>query len=378
MKILVTGGAGYVGSVLIPALVDKGNFVKCLDRFFFGDEFLSQNKFHGKIEIIKDDIRWFDPTILNDVDCVLDLAALSNDPSGELSAGAFNDATQLSFTSDPGTLGGASIAIVAVPTPVDKANQPDLSYLASASETLGRVLQPGVIVVYESTVYPGATEEVCIPALERTSGLKWKKDFHVGYSPERINPGDPEHGLTQITKLISADDEITLAKLETLYRSIIPAGIRRVSSIRVAEAAKVIENTQRDLNIALVNEIAMILDRLEIDSTEVFEAAETKWNFHRFRPGLVGGHCIGVDPYYLTYKAQAIGYQPEVILAGRRINDEMATFVAKKTIDELQQSGATLSAATVTVLGVAFKENCADTRNSQVFKLITTKDHLFG
>ena len=313
------------------------------------------------------------PTIGFDQDeSKLDEYRLGHDPSGELGAGAFNDATQLSFTSDPGTLGGASIAIVAVPTPVDKGNRPDLSYLASASETLGRVMQPGVIVIYESTVYPGATEEVCIPALERSSGLKWKKDFHVGYSPERINPGDPEHGLTQITKLISADDEITLAKLETLYRSIIPAGIRRVSSIRVAEAAKVIENTQRDLNIALVNEIAMILDRLEIDSTEVFEAAETKWNFHRFRPGLVGGHCIGVDPYYLTYKAQAIGYQPEVILAGRRINDEMATFVAKKTIDELQQSGATLSAAPVTVLGVAFKENCADTRNSQVFKLITT------
>ena len=235
---------------------------------------------------------------------------------------------------------------------------------------VGSALRKGATVIYESTVYPGATEDVCLPILEKTSGMKWKRDFHIGYSPERINPGDPEHGLADITKIVSADDDDTLDQLAVLYGSIVEAGVHRVSSIRVAEAAKVIENTQRDLNIALVNELAMIFDRLGIDSNEVFKAAETKWNFHRFRPGLVGGHCIGVDPYYLTHKAQSIGYDSRVILAGRRINDEMAEYVAEKTMTELRNAGVALSAAVVTVLGVTFKENCADTRNSQVFKLI--------
>ena len=261
--------------------------------------------------------------------------------------------------------------IIAVPTPVDRANQPDFGPLIKASEMVGIALRKGATVIYESTVYPGATEEVCIPILEKTSGMKWKRDFHIGYSPERINPGDPEHGLADITKIVSADDDDTLDQLAVLYGSIVEAGVHRVSSIRVAEAAKVIENTQRDLNIALVNELAMIFDRLGIDSNEVFKAAETKWNFHRFRPGLVGGHCIGVDPYYLTHKAQSIGYDSRVILAGRRINDEMAEYVAEKTMTELRNAGVALSGAVVTVLGVAFKENCADTRNSQVFKLIT-------
>ena len=293
------------------------------------------------------------------------------DPSGELTAQALSRASELVLTSNPGDLIGAKFMIIVVPTPVDSANKPDFGPLIKASEMVGSALRKGATVIYESTVYPGATEEVCIPILEETSGMKWKRDFHIGYSPERINPGDPEHGLAHITKIVSADDDDTLDQLAVLYGSIVEAGVHRVSSIRVAEAAKVIENTQRDLNIALVNELAMIFDRLGIDSNEVFKAAETKWNFHRFRPGLVGGHCIGVDPYYLTHKAQSIGYDSRVILAGRRINDEMAEYVAEKTMTELLNAGVTLSGAVVTVLGVAFKENCADTRNSQVFKLIT-------
>ena len=292
------------------------------------------------------------------------------DPSGELTAQALSRASELFLTSNPDDLIGAKFMIIAVPTPVDSDNQPDFGPLIKASEMVGSALRKGATVIYESTVYPGATEEVCIPILEKTSGMKWKRDFHIGYSPERINPGDPEHGLAQITKIVSADDDETLDQLAVLYASIVEAGVHRVSSIRVAEAAKVIENTQRDLNIALVNELAMIFDRLDIDSNEVFKAAETKWNFHRFRPGLVGGHCIGVDPYYLTHKAQSIGYDSRVILAGRRINDEMAEYVAEKTMTELRNAGVALSGAVVTVLGVTFKENCADTRNSQVFKLI--------
>ena len=294
------------------------------------------------------------------------------DPSGELTAQALSRASELVLTSNPDDLIGAKFMIIAVPTPVDSANKPDFGPLIKASEMVGSALRKGATVIYESTVYPGATEEVCLPILEKTSGMKWKRDFHIGYSPERINPGDPEHGLAHITKIVSADDDDTLDQLAVLYASIVEAGVHRVSSIRVAEAAKVIENTQRDLNIALVNELAMIFDRLGIDSNEVFKAAETKWNFHRFRPGLVGGHCIGVDPYYLTHKAQSIGYDSRVILAGRRINDEMAEYVAEKTMTELRNAGVTLSGAVVTVLGVAFKENIADTRNSQVFKLIAT------
>ena len=310
-------------------------------------------------------------TVGFDVDrAKLDQYRAGVDPSGELTAQALSRASELFLTSNPDDLIGAKFMIIAVPTPVDSANQPDFGPLIKASEMVGSALRKGVTVIYESTVYPGATEEVCIPILEKTSGMKWKRDFHIGYSPERINPGDPEHGLAQITKIVSADDDETLDQLAVLYASIVEAGVHRVSSIRVAEAAKVIENTQRDLNIALVNELAMIFDRLDIDSNEVFKAAETKWNFHRFRPGLVGGHCIGVDPYYLTHKAQSIGYDSRVILAGRRINDEMAEYVAEKTMTELRNAGVALSGAVVTVLGVTFKENCADTRNSQVFKLI--------
>ena len=310
-------------------------------------------------------------TVGFDVDrAKLDQYRAGVDPSGELTAQALSHASELLLTSNPDDLIGAKFMIIAVPTPVDSANKPDFGPLIKASEMVGSALRKGATVIYESTVYPGATEEVCIPILEKTSGMKWKRDFHIGYSPERINPGDPEHGLAQITKIVSADDDETLDQLAVLYASIVEAGVHRVSSIRVAEAAKVIENTQRDLNIALVNELAMIFDRLDIDSNEVFKAAETKWNFHRFRPGLVGGHCIGVDPYYLTHKAQSIGYDSRVILAGRRINDEMAEYVAEKTMTELRNAGVALSGAVVTVLGVTFKENCADTRNSQVFKLI--------
>ena len=310
-------------------------------------------------------------TVGFDVDrAKLDQYRAGVDPSGELTAQALSRASELFLTSNPDDLIGAKFMIIAVPTPVDSANKPDFGPLIKASEMVGSALRKGATVIYESTVYPGATEEVCIPILEKTSGMKWKRDFHIGYSPERINPGDPEHGLAQITKIVSADDDETLDQLAVLYASIVEAGVHRVSSIRVAEAAKVIENTQRDLNIALVNELAMIFDRLDIDSNEVFKAAETKWNFHRFRPGLVGGHCIGVDPYYLTHKAQSIGYDSRVILAGRRINDEMAEYVAEKTMTELRNAGVALSGAVVTVLGVTFKENCADTRNSQVFKLI--------
>jgi UDP-N-acetyl-D-galactosamine dehydrogenase len=256
-----------------------------------------------------------------------------------------------------------------VPTPVDGLQLPDFEPLLKASETVGQVMAPGAVVVYESTVYPGATEEVCVPVLERVSGLKWKNHFHIGYSPERINPGDVAHTLQSVTKVVSGDDQETLRRVSDLYSSIVPAGVYEASSIRVAEAAKVIENTQRDLNIALVNEFSMIFNRLGLDTTEVLEAAGSKWNFLPFTPGLVGGHCIGVDPYYLTHKAQMIGYEPEVILAGRRINDTMSIFVAEKILELLGKGtrGATLS---VNVLGVTFKENCSDTRNSQVFALV--------
>jgi UDP-N-acetyl-D-galactosamine dehydrogenase len=231
-------------------------------------------------------------------------------------------------------------------------------------------MKRGAIVTYESTVYPGATEEICVPALEKTSGMKWKKDFHVGFSPERINPGDKKHTLTAIVKVVAGDDKDTLEKVAVLYESVIPAGVHRTSSIKVAEAAKVIENTQRDLNIALMNELAIIFDKLDIDSLEVLQAAGTKWNFLPFRPGLVGGHCIGVDPYYLTHKAEMIGYSPQVILAGRRINDSMAKFVAEQTIKELIKANCNVKGAKINVLGLTFKENCPDLRNSKVAELI--------
>ena len=296
------------------------------------------------------------------------------DATGEVSEVELEAATHLEFTTQPLGLKGCDIFIIAVPTPVDPEKNPDLGPLVSASRTVGSVMAPGATVVYESTVYPGATEEICVPELEKKSGLTWKKDFFVGYSPERINPGDPEHTLATITKVVSADNDETLDLLATLYGEVVTAGIHRAPSIRVAEAAKVIENTQRDLNVALVNELAVLFDRLDINTRDVLDAAGSKWNFLPFQPGLVGGHCIGVDPYYLTHKAEMIGYQPEVILAGRRINDSMAEFVAGKALQLIAEQGINASGATANVLGVTFKENCPDTRNSQVFTLIGTME----
>ena len=292
------------------------------------------------------------------------------DPTGEVSPEQFRAAPLLTCTTDAAALAAADIIIVAVPTPVDGARRPDFRPLVSSSETVGRYMKRGAIVVFESTVYPGATEEVCVPVLEQSSGLKWKQDFNVGYSPERVNPGDKLRTLTKIVKLVSGDTPETLASLQQLYGSIIGAGVYPASSIRVAEAAKVIENTQRDLNIALMNELAIIFDRMGIDTSEVLAAAGTKWNFLRFKPGLVGGHCIGVDPYYLTHKAEMLGYHPQVILAGRRINDGMGKFIAEQTVKQMIASGSYIKGARVNVLGLTFKENCADLRNSKVVDII--------
>ena len=292
------------------------------------------------------------------------------DPTGEVSTADLQAAIHLSVTTDPVDLSQADHIVIAVPTPVDAAHQPDFRPLLGASEAVGRHMKRGAIVIYESTVYPGATEEVCIPILERYSGLKWKLDFHVGFSPERINPGDKEHTLTSILKVVSGDDADTLEKVAKLYETVITAGVHRAASIKVAEAAKVIENTQRDLNIALMNELAIIFDKLGIDTLDVLQAAGTKWNFLPFRPGLVGGHCIGVDPYYLTHKAEMIGYIPQVILAGRRINDSMAKFVAEQTVKHIIKAGFHVKGAKVNVLGLTFKENCPDLRNSKVADVI--------
>ncbi len=292
------------------------------------------------------------------------------DPTGEVGAEAFAAATMFYPTTDPRALKEADFVVVAVPTPVDDAHIPDFSPLISASTLVGRNLKPGATVVYESTVYPGATEEVCIPVLEKESSLVWKKDFHIGYSPERINPGDKERTLTTIVKVVSGDTAETLEHVAQMYASVIKAGVYKASSIKVAEAAKVIENTQRDLNIALVNELSMIFRRIGIDTTEVLEAAGTKWNFLPFRPGLVGGHCIGVDPYYLTHKAERLGYHPQVILAGRRINDGMGAYIARETIKGLIQQGHSVKGAHINVLGLTFKENCPDLRNSKVIDVI--------
>ncbi|MFN0182310.1 MAG: nucleotide sugar dehydrogenase [Aquabacterium sp.] len=293
------------------------------------------------------------------------------DPTGEVSGDALRAAVHLTCSTDPATLRDADVVIVAVPTPVDEARKPDFTPLVKSSQSVGRHLKRGAIVVYESTVYPGATEEVCIPILERESGLKWKQDFFVGYSPERINPGDKEHTVTKITKVVSGDTAETLAKVAEVYGSIITAGVYPASSIKVAEAAKVIENTQRDLNIALMNELALIFHRIGIDTLEVLKAAGTKWNFLPFRPGLVGGHCIGVDPYYLTHKAEMLGYHPQVILAGRRINDNMGKYVAEQTIKQMIAAGHSVKGANVVVLGMTFKENCPDLRNSKVIDIIS-------
>jgi UDP-N-acetyl-D-galactosamine dehydrogenase len=293
-----------------------------------------------------------------------------HDPTGEVASEELRAATKLMVTHNPADLAAADFIIIAVPTPIDNARLPDFGPLIGASRLVGQHMKKGSIVVYESTVYPGATEEVCIPVLEQHSGLKWKQDFHVGYSPERINPGDKEHTLTRIVKVVSGDDAATLETVAQAYASVVKAGVHRASSIKVAEAAKVIENTQRDLNIALMNELALIFHKLGIDTLEVLEAAGSKWNFLPFRPGLVGGHCIGVDPYYLTYKAETIGYHPEVILAGRRINDNMGKFIAEQTIKHMIANGSAIRGAKVNVLGLTFKENVPDLRNSRVIDVI--------
>ena len=292
------------------------------------------------------------------------------DPSRELSDAQMRAAEYAEYHTDPACLAEADVIIVAVPTPVDDAHNPDFRPLIGASDCVGRNMKKGAIVVYESTVYPGATEEVCIPVLEKTSGMKWKEDFFVGYSPERINPGDRKHMLTNVIKVVAGDTPETLDKVAAMYETIVEPGVHRTSSIKAAEACKVIENTQRDLNIALMNELAIIFDKIGIDTSEVLKAAGTKWNFLKFHPGLVGGHCIGVDPYYLTHKADMVGYHPQVILAGRRINDGMGKYIAEQTIKNMIACGSYVKDARVNVLGLTFKEDCADLRNSKVADVI--------
>jgi len=292
------------------------------------------------------------------------------DKTLEVSADELKAVKNLKLTFDAKDIAACNVFIVTVPTPVDKFNTPDLSLLAFASKTVGSVLIMNDVVIYESTVYPGATEEFCVPILEKESGLKYNTDFFCGYSPERINPGDKKHGLTTITKVTSGSNEETADFVDELYNSIIPAGTHKTSSIAVAEASKVIENIQRDVNIALINELSMIFKKLNLDTKEVLEASSTKWNFLPFQPGLVGGHCIGVDPYYFTHKAQEIGYHPEMILAGRRINDTMGKYIADNTIVEMTKAGINPGGAKVAVLGITFKENCPDLRNTKVPDII--------
>ncbi len=292
------------------------------------------------------------------------------DPSHEIPDADMALAVHAEFTTDVQLLREADFLIVAVPTPVDEARIPDFSPLIGASRAIAPHLKPGAVVVYESTVYPGATEEVCIPVLEQVSGKRWKRDFFVGYSPERINPGDREHMLTNVIKVVAGDTPETLERVAALYERVVKPGVHRCSSIKAAEACKVIENTQRDLNIALMNELAIIFGKIGIDTTEVLEAAGTKWNFLKFKPGLVGGHCIGVDPYYLTHKAEMLGYHPQVILAGRRINDGMGKYIAEQTVKQMIAGGTYIKGAKVNVLGLTFKENCADVRNSKVVDII--------
>ena len=303
------------------------------------------------------------------------------DPSGEVEPEDLARATHLEYTSDPSRLAEASIVVVAVPTPIDHARKPDLRPVISACRTVAANLKPGATIVFESTVYPGCTEEVCVPILEEYSGVQWSgrdatdhtdrsSGFYIGYSPERINPGDKENRLETIVKVVSGDTPATQALVAELYESVVTAGVCQAATIKVAEAAKVIENTQRDLNIALMNELAMIFHKLDIDTVDVLEAAGTKWNFLPFRPGLVGGHCIGVDPYYLTYKAEAVGYHPQVILAGRKTNDGMGKYIAEQTVKKMIQAGHGINGADVIVLGLTFKENCPDLRNSRVIDII--------
>ncbi|MEX1198480.1 MAG: nucleotide sugar dehydrogenase [Pseudohongiellaceae bacterium] len=306
------------------------------------------------------------------------------DSTGEVGAEKLAMAKRLEFTSDPAELAEASIIIIVVPTPIDQARRPDLRPLEGASRAVGQYLRPGTTVIYESTVYPGCTEEVCVPILEAASGLRWGgrqtdsghspvetgEGFYIGYSPERINPGDTVHRLETITKVVAGDTPETLERVAQLYETVVEAGVHRAASVKVAEAAKVIENTQRDLNIALMNELAFIFNRLGIDTLDVLEAAGTKWNFLPFRPGLVGGHCIGVDPYYLTYKAESVGYHPQVVLGGRKTNDSMGKFLAEQTVKQLVRNGLPVAGARITVLGLTFKENCSDLRNSKVTDIV--------
>ncbi len=282
------------------------------------------------------------------------------------------EAKQLSFTDQLEEIRSCNVYIVTVPTPIDEFKTPDLRPLQSASRTIGAVLQRNDVVIYESTVYPGATEEICVPILEQVSGLKLNQDFFIGYSPERINPGDKEHRVTNILKVTSGSTPESAEYIDSLYRSVIKAGTHKASCVKVAEAAKVIENTQRDVNIALINELAVIFERLGIDTLEVLQAAGTKWNFLPFRPGLVGGHCIGVDPYYLTHKAQAVGYHPEVILSGRRINDSMGSHIAERIVRMMTQRRIHVVDSNVLVMGLTFKENCPDIRNTRVVDVIKT------
>ena len=292
------------------------------------------------------------------------------DPTGEMDSDRFKEATQICFTSQAADLLEADFVVVAVPTPVDNAKQPDLTPVVRATQTFAPYLKKGAVVIYESTVYPGVTDDVCGPLIEKVTGKTRGIDFKLGYSPERINPGDKEHRLENITKIVSGEDAETLEAVAQLYSVVVEVGVYKASSIKVAEAAKVIENTQRDVNIALINELALIFHRLGIDTREVLDAAGTKWNFLKFSPGLVGGHCIGVDPYYLTYKAQELGYNPEVILAGRRINDGMGAYLAHQTIKLMSKNGHQVSGATVLVLGLTFKENCSDVRNTKVIDIV--------
>lgn len=294
----------------------------------------------------------------------------SKDNTGEVDESELSAATHLHFSSNPSELEFIDVFIVTVPTPIDRHKRPDLSSLYSASRMIGKVIRPGTVVIYESTVYPGATEEDCVPIIEQESGLKYNRDFFAGYSPERINPGDKLHRLTTITKVTSGSTPEVADYVDRLYRSIVTAGTHRASSIRIAEAAKVIENTQRDLNIALINELAIIFNKLSIDTIEVLEAAGTKWNFLPFRPGLVGGHCIGVDPYYLTHKSQSAGYSPEVILAGRRINDGMGAYVVSQVVKLMIKRLIHVNGSRILVMGLTFKENCPDIRNTRVMDIV--------
>ncbi len=300
----------------------------------------------------------------------IDELSAGDDCTLEFDAAELKHATQLTFTHEPADIGDANVFIVTVPTPIDQHNRPDLRPLGLASTTVGKLLKQGDVVIYESTVYPGATEEYCVPLLSQHSGLAFNRDFHVGYSPERINPGDKEHSLTSIIKVTAGSNQKTADYVDELYNSIITAGTHKAQSINVAEAAKVIENTQRDVNIALMNELAMIFNRLDIETDHVLQAASSKWNFLPFKPGLVGGHCIGVDPYYLTHKAQEIGYHPEMILAGRRINDQMGSYVAAQFVKALLEKDIHIKGARVLVMGLVFKENCPDLRNSKVVDVI--------